>query len=352
MNNKNNRGGDASNRRYDFVQKKSEVKNLILDQNIYKILNGNFDDENIIESLENINKLNLTPNNIKIPKDYCSYRITKYEIWTFMRKHRNFNIINSLRYLNIMSKTKEEYVFWSLLSNLNLCNKTINFPVLYYYDSSCQNMFVEKYDVTILDDELLCITDKDIYLHILFQKLIILYNLYLNGISCDSYIFDYIRIKDFNYTFKVKDLFFNIKLSYLVVLSPRNNLMNIPNLEHNYLLSIGLDDINFVKTFLKMFITNLITDLYSSNLSLSLHSERLTNPEIGNVAIIKNNTGTGVNSSTYCIIDSVLGENVDVILINVSPKTTNLIELKNQKIENIYKTYNIKNISSNLKIIG
>lgn len=324
------------------MPKLSTTNQLIIDKSIHEILKSDYSDQSFLKHMENINKIYNSHELLKLPRNlnYREYQILKFNYWDFLFKNRYFNTTECLRHLNCITKNKEQYKIWDLLSHLVLNRKSINFPILYYYDN-LENMFFEQYTANVLNP-LYTAINQDISEQILFQKILILYNLYINNLSCINYKFDIINIPEMIINFKIKSLHFTFKIKYLVLLSPTNYLVNTSSLERTYLECLGIDELYFINTLLKRFITKLNIEIYQSTPSLNLYSENLINPERGDLGIIKTNNG---NSSSYCIVNNVLGTKVSILLIQVNNKIMNLVEIQNQDISNLYKVYNVYNNS-------
>lgn len=97
----------------------------------------------------------------------------------------------------------------------------------------------------------------------MFQKLFIVYHLYLNNCYSDFYLFNIYNIPKTKITFRVKDIFFEFELTKLVILSEKTEFVIQNNLHEDVYIKIIDSDFplncksHFIKAFLLTFLDNI-----------------------------------------------------------------------------------------------
>jgi len=157
----------------------------------------------------------------------------------------------------------DNYMIWKTLTYKVTNREIIGFPLLlgmYKKNNSSIVLYFLKMNLPSLSDKYVTIFKKNNKVdEILFQKLFILYNLWELGYYSDNYIFELSTVPETFIQFKIKDLYFNFKISYFVMLSPKTILKNIIIYEQDYINSVLREynqttQLKFIKYFITKFI--------------------------------------------------------------------------------------------------
>lgn len=213
---------------------------------------------------------------------------------------------------------EEIIMFWRSITIKVYTKKVLGFPMCIYStinNSYPNNLFTPKQEGINLyffkhnpmkTSSLFQTIISNINEHV-FQKCLILYTLYNYGLSSDNYIFEEIPLLGQTlYTFKIKDMVFNIPLTKILILSPNTSLVTqklvvsdyidtLENIEKDTLKNKDCD--TFYEFFIENYYQYFIKTLYNTKniktiLELSVETDILTP---GNIYIlIQDNLSTPV----------------------------------------------------------
>lgn len=178
---------------------------------------------------------------------------------------------------------EEEYVVireWIYLSTLVKNRKAIGFPIVVYKcqdnikmltdNKKIERIYFEKFNIEHTNDLYRKIF-TNFEQEIVFQRLYILYILFLEGFSSTYYDLIIIQVPKTNITFKIRDLYFTFSITRLVILSEKTILYNTRQKE-DYILN-SVEDISitnlkdtdsFIKCFFYTFQTSLDIMMYTN----------------------------------------------------------------------------------------
>lgn len=233
-----------------------------------------------------------TNNNVNINED----RIQKYKLiahlYSNMKAKCTFPLeaFIQIKFNANENKSLVNIMFWRSISSEVLTRKVLGFPACIFIDETTNNYAITPnnrafYYLHFLKHKQLITTPffssvmegNDQYLSMLFQKALIFYNLKRYNMSSDNYIFDemptnYVSQKHF-YTFRIKDMIFNVPMYKIYILSPNTILVNQELNTQVYINSLNLLNTNpnkdkeyddFFEFFFDNFLQFFVTTIYNS----------------------------------------------------------------------------------------
>jgi len=324
-----------------------DMVDIVKDKNINEIINGDMSDKNVTKVLSFFKRLYV--DEIDFPKEinFLNFRLTKQKIWNKMVSESpcfNIDTEKSFSRLEGRNCSSDKYPLWHMLSNKVMCKESINFPIIYYYKNNC--LFFESFTSELYDLSLVKYFNEHMSNQIIFQKLLILFTLYTNGISSLDYKFDTVKIHKTPIIFQVNKLQFKFDVEYIIILKNSTDLINIPDLEITYINALNIDSTDFISAFICLFKKYLNLSIFAMQSNFNVFSEKVKEVAKGDVVILKNN-----NSSFVSIITEVMNEVCELFIIHTVNKTTNGMTIK-QNVDNLYKVDNIFNINEEILFIG
>lgn len=150
--------------------------------------------------------------------------------------------------------------YWLKFSSNVITNRSIGFPIVFKLmddGNKCILLYenLKKYLYKITSNDF--ILNKDISDQIMFQKLFIIYQMYLNNCYSDCYLFNIYNIPRTKIIFKVKDIFFEFTVTRLVILSENTNFVIQTNVSEDVYISKVSDSdytLHENNSFIKMFL--------------------------------------------------------------------------------------------------
>lgn len=329
---------------YDFKQSlyKKALENLGKDENtqiakIKNIIDG-FLQSNISET---------------IYQDANEDRIAKYKF--NKRNYRCFNVSLVHNHRLLIDDKTYIYFLWSIFSNLVLKHKSLSFPLFYHtndYEDKKAIVYAQKYNFSYINEVYDDIFDNDAFKLNILQKLLLFYQLHKYQCYSENYIFEYIRnVKTQTYIIKLFDMFLELKIKSIIVLSATTQLKKSILAEIDYINFLSIEELEKIKIYPTIFETilrNFFAYIYIF-FPLKINNfeifENCSLPSIGTLYVI---------DGFYMYLLNRSGEYLDFLHVGECPSKKGLVVysnvvLKYEDIKNRMKRFN--NIGLNLSII-
>lgn len=170
-------------------------------------------------------------------------------------------------------------LFWTSISMKVYRRLVLGFPLCVFMNQNLvrpfsqtqiaegANLYFLKHDVRQATSLLEGIMENDI-MDIIFQKLLIFYELYKYGLTSTNYIFEEIRLdKRTSFAFKIKDMVFVFSCSKIIILCPITNLVELNEPPINYVNSLNDVEKALLKqpdcdSFMELFLVNFHSTFY------------------------------------------------------------------------------------------
>lgn len=319
----------------EVVQKKSSELNSNLYQNINDLLlqTNSFEFYKKFQSImldyfkPSYEDISLISQDLNFVGNINDERIKRYKVLNHV-----FNLLDCSRYIpesffNCISFDDdtpfrdELMTFWRLTTRKTELKQILGFPLCVYtnrtYKSLLQND--KKYYMYFLKNPSKQTTSfyteinrqENLFSEI-FQKVLIFFHLYQNGITSQNYLFEQIENKNvIKMTFKIMDLLFVVPVRNIILLSPKTHLLCTKSpIPFEYFNSLEQTEINKlnrldVESFPEFFISN-----FPQFFQKSIYNSRSLNviadvslvtqfPQTGRLYLVKKND---TKSVVYCII--------------------------------------------------
>lgn len=272
---------------YDFKQSlyKKALENLGKDENtqISKIK------EIIDEFIEST-----TPDNIF--QDANEDRIAKYKFNIKRYKCMNISLVHNHRIL--LNDESYIYFLWYRLTNLVLSHKSLCFPLIFHsreYEKKKAIIYAQKYNHSYISNIYDDIFDNNSYKLNILQKLLLFYQLHKYQCYSQNYVFEFLNNKKPQlYTIRLHDMFLQVKLKSILVLSATTELDRSILDEFDYMNTLSsreLEQIKIYPTIFETILRNFFIYIYAF-FPLKVNSfeifENCSLPSIGNLYIIDN----------------------------------------------------------------
>lgn len=281
----------------DKFKNVEDLKEIVKDKTVNELLNGSFDDTSVSKLLDLMKKVYI--DEIKYPKEVniINYRITKYNLWIKLTNTIKNSYLSNF-YIKMLPN--DQFVYWQLLTSKVLKREIFNFPIMYYTNN--RYSYFESFNTVKYDLNLIKTIESDVYSEIVFQKLIIMYNLYSNNLNSCDFKFIIVPINKSNVCYEINGLYFKLNIKYLVLLDYNTELNSVKGLEESYISYLGLSGNKFLKTFILYFrnylnidhlsLANNISNVINNNIShmyegkICIYQNFNNNNRIANIGII------------------------------------------------------------------
>lgn len=279
-------------------------------------------------------------------------RIIKHKILNHLFNTLQYRYILSEDYFNKISFKKSEDAkeendtiikFWRSMTNKVCKKKVLGFPLCIYIGESVHytplivkepayNLYFLKYQVPYTTTLFTRIMDNNNSLKkIIFQKTLILYNLYLNNMSADHYQYEELYdAKGLKIAMKIKDLVFNVDLQKIIFLSPNTRLITQRLSVMDYLNSFDDEE----KKELKELNTDNFLDFLYINFS-EWFDKSIYNTRSINIIMEQSVETTHLTVGTLYILKKKTYTPVYVLILNISEHHIKYLILFDSTIKNI-----------------
>lgn len=345
---KNNEGKDITSIENIPIEKEETfVKNIkeLIEQNnmsgfvsqFKKIINDYIKPNYLDPYIYSFDETSMLTNNIN------EDRICKYMMYNHLYNNMKMNCpLPSDHFTKIVINANDEnynnlIIFWRSITN-KICKKQVlGFPLCIYMNENLNkynplglktdpsyNLYFLKHKPRMVSSLYTKVVDNDLD-SIIFQKVLIFFTLNQYNLSSDNYIFEEIvvPIKPVVYSFKIKDLIFNIPIKKIIILSPNTILVSRQILFNDYINSLENSEFshlkkpnsdNFYEFFLDNFIVYFANTVYNSR-SLSTMYEFSTETDHlvpGKLYLLKKNNH---NIPSFVVILNVTDTHVRYLIL-------------------------------------
>ncbi|QKE44507.1 putative internal virion protein [Yalta virus] len=231
------------------------------------------------------------------------------------------NFFNTIEFTDDTPYREELQTFWRLTTRKTELKQVLGFPLCVYsnrtYRSLLKNeksyyMYFLKNPTKTTSSFFTEINKNETFLSEIFQKILIFYHLYQNGITSQNFIFEEIENRSmFKTTFKVMDLLFTVPIRSIIILSPKTHLFPssviqpkeyFNSLDPTTLRTLNKSDAeSFPEFLISNFPQFFHKSIYNSR-SLAVMADMLPTtfyPQVGRLYLVKKTDNKNV---VYCII--------------------------------------------------
>lgn len=279
--------------------KKDDYKKDINQDNIKTQRKNKFEDK--LKALEELELLgpcdfqNFNENRIALAK-LCQKYLSQEE-FSILLNDKSSELFNA-KVFRKKYQTDIRLKYWWLFSSNVITNKSIGFPIIFKVIENESNYVVLFENIKRNFYQIMPnvpIVDKNLFAQIMFQKLFIIYQLYINNCFSDFFLFKIFNVPKTKIIFKVKDIFFEFEITKLVVLSEDTDILIQNDISEDVYISKISDtefsfdnNSSFIKAFVYTFTSNISMFYVISKIPPIIEEQKLTSYIQGEYACIKN----------------------------------------------------------------